>query len=212
MTTHTNCTHPATKSARAACRKAANAQGDTTPRVTVAQARKAAEAPEASRLIKSVMWDRTTCDRCGGTAMMPFAAWGGVCLKCNQSGKGDGTIITRAGKAARDKYEAYLTANHSKMMIDLQPGDVVRDNHGKRRTVVSVDTNVQHGSTVTIGTEGNDNFHTYSSLRIIVRYLRETHHVGPFETIVVPPRGEALQAAFRHVANMKGCHVTYYEG
>lgn len=203
MTTnaHTDCTHPATKAGRAACRKARAAGTTIMPIAAVAKA--AADAPVA--IIKSIKWERVTCDRCGGTGTMPFSAWGGVCLKC----MGPGTVLTRAGKAARDKYTAYLVANHSKMMIDLQPGDVVRDNNGKRRTVVSVDPIIRKGGQLTTGIPGTESEVTMTNLHIIVNYKNESHHTGAYSTIIVPPEGEALQAAMRHVANMKGAIIEY---
>lgn len=206
MTTHTDCTHPATKAARAACRRTRTAEtlaGDAVARVAVAKAQ--AETPAAPRRIAKVEWDRETCTRCGGTGRYPSAMWQGVCLGCN----GLGRKLTRAGKAALAKYDAYMAANHSKMMIDLQPGDVVRDQHGRRRTVVSVDPEIRHNGTCAIGVEGTDSYVISSSLTILVNYKREAHYVGPFDTIAVPPKGEALQAAFRHVANMKGALIEY---
>ena len=202
MTTHTNCSHPATKADRAACRKARTPQGDTTPRVTVAKAQ--AEAVPAA-LIAKIEWERETCSRCAGSGQYPSPAWQGVCLGCN----GLGRKLTRAGKAALKKYDAYLQAHHTKAYIELEPGDVTRDNRGRRLTVVNVDTNIRRGGSAAIGVEGTDGYVTYSRLVITVNFKRESWIVGPYDRTMVPPQGEALQAAFRHVANMKGCHVTY---
>lgn len=197
--THTNCTHPATKAGRAACRKGR-------PMPTAIEA-KAAQV-EAPRLIKSISFETTTCDRCGGTAYMPFSAWGGVCLKCNKSGKGNGQMLTRAGKAAAKAFDDYIAAHHTKMMIDLQPGDMVRSVNG-RHTVVEVDPTMMHNGTCTIG--AGDNARTFSSIYITVRYAKFTEQVGPYVEAILQPRGDDMQAAFRHVANRKGVTVTYVD-
>lgn len=203
--THTNCTHPSSSTARAACRKARKA-ADLITGATVESCLDTL-GPDF-RLIKGISFETETCDRCGGTAQMPFAAWGGVCLKCNKSGKGNGQIMTRAGKAARKAYDDYLEKHHTKMMIDLQPGDIVRDLDG-RRTVVEVDREIRHGGTCTIG--AGDNAVTFSTLHITVRFKNVSYQCGPYSRITVPPVGDAQQAAFRHVANRKGCTAVYVD-
>ena len=124
-TSHANCTHEATKAARARCR-AGKAQQ---PAATVVIAKAQAEAPPAPRRIREIVWERVTCTRCGGSGQYPSACWQGMCLGCN----GKGEKLTRAGAAAMKKFEAYIAAHHTKMMIDLEPGDIVRDRGRKRR-------------------------------------------------------------------------------
>jgi DnaJ-class molecular chaperone len=215
MTTHTNCTHPATKADRAACRKgrvakpsAANLGLEMMP---TAKAAKAEAVKPAEALIASIAYETVTCDRCAGSGTYPSAAWQGVCLKCS----GKGNMLTRNGRAAYKKYEAYLAANHTKLAIDLQPGDDIRK-MGRWVRVHDVDTTIRnHGGHTTIGSGDN----AVSFCSIFINYTTRLadgttvlNGVGPYDTMIVRPRGEAQQLAFRHVANMKGCIVTLHEG
>lgn len=200
MTTHTDCQHPATKAARAACRKARQGNAPVTAAVAKAQA----EAAPAPRHIREIVWERETCTRCGGSGRYPSSAWQGVCLGCN----GLGQKLTRAGKAALLKFESYIEQHHTKTMIELQPGDVVRE-RGRKLTVVNVDTNIRCGGSTAIGVEGTDSYVTYSNLVISVNFKREGLITGPYVKATLQPTGDDMQAAFRHVAKMKGCHVTY---
>jgi hypothetical protein len=204
MTTHTNCSHPATKAARAACRKAAGST--VTPRVTVAKA-----AAEALPAIRSIKWDRETCDRCGGTGRYPSAMWNGVCLGC--SGVGD--RLTRSGKAAVKKYDAFLAANYSKAAIDLQPGDKIFK-QGRWVTVHAVDIDfpkMSGNGFCTIG--AGDNAYSFCSIHMSYttkmkqggEIVDVINHVAPFGDVIVKPA--SLQDAFRHVANMKGALIEY---
>lgn len=204
MTTHTNCTHPATKAARAACRRD-KASADIAG-AAVARAKAAGFVPApAHKLIVKIAWERETCSRCGGTGRYPSAMWQGMCLKC----EGGGQMLTRAGRAALAKYNAYLELHHSVRMIDLQPGDVTRTARGERRTVVNVDPTIQRGGTCTIGVKGSPTEVSFCSLTITVHFQKVTQIVGPYVTTIVPPKGEAMQAALRHVEKMKGALVTY---
>lgn len=200
-TSHANCTHEATKAARARCR-AGKAQQPATVRVAKAQA----ETLPAPRRIREIVWERVTCTRCGGSGRYPSACWQGVCLGC--SGKGE--KLTRAGAAAMKKFEAYIAAHHTKMMIDLEPGDIVRD-RGRKLTVVSVDPEIRHTGLTKIGVEGTDSFITYANLTITVNFKREGLITGPYVPAVLHPRGDDMQAALRHVANLKGAIVHYYD-
>ncbi len=200
-TSHSNCTHPATKSARAACRKGRLNAG---PEVTFANVTMAPALAAAMQRIVKIEWERETCSRCAGTGQYPSPAWQGVCLKCGGKGK----MLTRAGRAALAKYDAYLAAHHTKNMIDLEPGDIVRDHDG-RRTVVEVDRTIKPMGTTSIGVEGTDSYVTYTNLTITVKYRSTSYIIGPYCKIALVPRGEEAQAAFRHVAHMKGAIVHY---
>lgn len=211
---HTNCSHEATSKARAACRKA-RAAGTTMPTAEAAKAdvqadfkpRRIAQAP-APR-IASISWDAVTCDRCSGSGTYPSSSWDGICLKC----RGAKTMLTRAGKAAKAAYDAYLEANHTKLAIELQPGDFVLDHH-RWVKVHEVDTTIRHNASgyTTIG--AGDNAYSFCSvwMTYTTRYASGTNvvnQVGPYSKFIVRPRGEAAQAAFRAVADRKGAHVTY---
>lgn len=216
-TTHTNCTHPATKAGRAACRKA-RAAGTTITMPTAAVA-KAATIPthdagpyrdpsSGEALIASIKFEDEPCGRCSGTGTYPSSAYQGVCLGCS----GSKTKLTRAGRAAYKKYEAYLAANHTKMMIELQPGDDIRK-LGRYVRVHDVDTTLRnHGGHATIGSGEN----AVSFCTIFMTYTTHmadgtdcVNSVGPYSHVIVRPRGEAQQLAFRHVAAMKGAILTY---
>jgi DnaJ-class molecular chaperone len=54
---------------------------------------------QPQRRAVSIKFETTTCDRCGGSGYMPYAAYGGVCFKCNKAG----VVYTRAGRAVRLK-------------------------------------------------------------------------------------------------------------
>lgn len=205
---HADCDHPRTPAARAACRKSdrmGTLAGDALEKAGIAPT-----LDEAPRLIASISYETEICGRCAGSGQYPSAAWQGVCLGCS----GHGSRLTRAGKAALKKYEAYLEQHHTKLAIDLEPGDQVRK-AGRWVTVHEVDRTISKGSVCTIG--AGDNAVTYSSLNMIyttrMRDGRNVgNYVGPYVSFVVRPRGEAAQAAFRHVAHMKGCAVTFHEG
>lgn len=63
-------------------------------------------------------FESTTCGRCGGTGHLPFAVYGGKCFACH----GSKTILTRTGKAARRKWDAWREANLTIKVEDLEAG------------------------------------------------------------------------------------------
>jgi hypothetical protein len=63
-------------------------------------------------------FESTTCGRCGGTGHLPFAVYGGKCFACH----GDKVVMTRAGKAARRKWDAWREATLAIKVADLAPG------------------------------------------------------------------------------------------
>lgn len=213
---HSNCSHPRTSSARAACRAGRaqpvkpsieEARAAYVRDTTIFKPRRIAQAP-APR-IASISWDAVTCDRCSGSGTYPSSSWDGICLKC----RGAKTMLTRAGKAAKAAYDAYLEANHTKLAIDLQPGDMIRNN-SRWVKVHEVDTTIRHNASgyTTIG--AGDNAYSFCSvwMTYTTRYADGTpvvNQIGPYSKFIVRPQGEAAQAAFRHVADRKGAHVTY---
>jgi hypothetical protein len=208
---HADCDHPRTPAARAACRKndrMATLAGNALENISFPTPEPVPAA--APRLIAGIAYETVTCDRCAGSGHYPSAAWNGVCLKCS----GVGNMLTANGRRAFKKYEEYLAANHTKYAIDLEPGDDIRK-QGRWVRVHAIDPTIQKGSVCTIGS--GDNAVTFSTLNIILvtklKGGREVHnYTGPYVEMIVRPRGEAQQAAFRHVAHMKGCIVTFHEG
>jgi len=70
--------------------------------------------------VQTISWETDVCDRCGGTGYMPYAAYGGVCFKCNKAGK----VLTPAGRAARKAYmEARNAACVKATVRELVAGD-----------------------------------------------------------------------------------------
>jgi hypothetical protein len=97
----------------------------------------------------SIKFQTDDCSRCGGSGRMPFAAYGGVCFKCN----GHGKTMTRAGQAARKTFiETRDAASPRKKVSELEPGDKFMAYDHKFRTVVSIkDTGYTMSSTVGSG-------------------------------------------------------------
>lgn len=190
-TTHTNCTHPATKAARAACRKG---------KAPVA------EAPAASPLAAitdytnvKYEFESVTCIRCLGSGTYPSAAWNGVCLGCNGTGK----KLTRAGLAAKKVHDAWI-ADHLMVRADsLTAGDKFRPNRVDGwKTVVSIDTEPHYVGKSTIGT-GDDAVTT--EMWHITIVSQKTTWSMPADSLVqrnaTPAERNALIAA---IANRKG--------
>lgn len=69
-----------------------------------------------------IQFEQTECGRCGGGGRMPFAVAGGRCFGCAGTGK----EFTRAGRAARKRYEAWKLANLRRLAADLQPNDLIK--------------------------------------------------------------------------------------
>lgn len=207
MTTHSHCTHPATKAGRAACRKAAAGTIVLTAKI----AKAAAEQSPASRQIKSIKWDRETCPRCGGTGAYPSSMWGGICLLCS----GVGSRLTRAGKAAVKKYDAFLAAHYTQLAVDLKPGQKIFK-QGRWVTVHAVDTDHIKQSingSCTIG--AGDNAYSFCSIHMSYTTKMKSgegvvhviNHIGMYEDVIVKPA--SLSDAINHVAKMKGAIIEY---
>ena len=91
----------------------------------------------------NVTFETTTCDRCGGSGYMPFAAYGGVCFKCNKAGK----VFTRKGAAARKAFVEARNAACPKLLPgELKVGMKVSQDGNIWRTVAEpVDLETPHG-------------------------------------------------------------------
>lgn len=83
----------------------------------------------------SIKFQTDNCSRCGGSGRMPYAAYGGVCFKCN----GHGQTLTRAGQAARKTFMETRDQNSPRKKVsELEPGDKFMAYDRKFRTVVSI--------------------------------------------------------------------------
>lgn len=70
-----------------------------------------------------IQFDSDNCGRCGGQGYFSCYASvaGGACFAC----KGAKKVLTRKGKAARTRYEAWREATLRRRAEELQPGDLV---------------------------------------------------------------------------------------
>lgn len=66
---------------------------------------------------RKLLFENTTCSRCGGGGRMPFAVYGGVCFKCH----GRGAVLTKRGRAAQE----WLNAQREKPLDQFVPGDLI---------------------------------------------------------------------------------------
>jgi hypothetical protein len=64
---------------------------------------------------RKLLFENTTCTRCGGGGRMPFSVYGGVCFKCY----GRGATLTKRGRAAQN----WLQDQRVKPLEDFQAGD-----------------------------------------------------------------------------------------
>lgn len=209
MTTHTNCTHPATKAARAACRKGLA----PTDVARIASSSALAAKANADYSTMNYEFETTVCDRCfGGTPgyLAHYAGvYGGVCFGCNKSGnsKTKGRKLTRAGAAARKAHDAWI-ADH--LMIparDLQPGMKFRPSPVDGwKTVVSIDAEPRRTGTMTVGS--GDDAVTTEMWSITVETKNCHYGLGvdsPVQRAATPEERNALIAA---IAGRKGTILT----
>lgn len=206
---HTACTHPATPAGRAACRK-----GNATPAAdTVAEATKAVRSPKVSvdlTQVKSVGFETETCMRCGGSGTYPSACWNGVCLGCS----GSGVRFTRRGLAAYKKYWAYVEANNTVNVTELEAGDMFLGDHRKWVRILRVERGDYGTSTCTVGVKGSGTevvTTTHYTVQLITRMKdgREMARTsGEDATYVKRPSGEAFRAGVAQVAHLSGTILT----
>jgi len=66
---------------------------------------------------RKLLFENTTCPRCGGGGRMPYSVYGGACFKCH----GRGAALTKRGRAAQE----WFSAQREKPLEDFKPGDLV---------------------------------------------------------------------------------------
>lgn len=122
MSAHENCTHEKTKSARAACRRAAK-KGNVAPATAPKIEKPAAMIETAdSRKIKGIVFETTECTRCGGTGRYgPPSVAGGVCFSC----AGKKYKLTKKGERASKEYSRLMDERTSVPLSELSEGDVI---------------------------------------------------------------------------------------
>lgn len=102
--------------------------------------------------LPTITFETQTCMRCAGSGQYPSPAWQGVCLGCS----GKGIRFTRAGRAARKRYDDIMSRmNHT--YGDVKVGDRVKMSifaHGSTRSVtkwVTVDAIKVHPKSIKHG-------------------------------------------------------------
>ena len=156
-TTHTNCTHPSTKAARALCRTAA-ASGrthDEQRKLTIldnatASRRAMIDAKPVDYSAFKYEFEADTCWKCSGTGHLPHYAGihGGVCYSCNGSGK----KLTRAGRAAKKIHDEWIASHLMVEAATLKPGDKFRPTAVDGwKTIVEIDYDARYVGTSTVG-------------------------------------------------------------
>jgi len=145
----------------------------------------------------TIRFETTTCDRCGGTGYMPYAAYGGVCFKCNKAGK----VLTRKGLAARKAfYAARVAACQSVPVGELQVGQKISQDGETWRTVVApVDLEE------TSGYETDANGERFPFVRV---ETQKTSMLVRADATVLVWSPEAQKAAFARVAKMSGAIIS----
>lgn len=209
MTTHTNCTHPATKAARAACRKG-QAQPTTVEAVVKTAAKIAAEPVDYSTM--DYEFDTIECRKCWGSGTpgyLPHYAgiYGGVCFSCNQGGGNTtGRKLTRAGQAAKAKHDAWIVEHLSVPLTSLKPGDKFRPSMTEDwRTIVAIDSEPHYAGKYTIGS--GDNAVTTEMWHINVETKKMHFSMDANREVIRPATQAERSALIAHIAGLKGTHI-----
>lgn len=100
--------------------------------------------------ITRISYETSECSRCGGSGQMPFAAYGGICLKC----KGSGRMFTSKGAAALRKAEAWKAEHTSVLVSDLTLGDRIYVTNMRGRRVAVTVTEISTSSSVAYIVDG----------------------------------------------------------
>jgi hypothetical protein len=66
---------------------------------------------------RKLLFENSTCTRCGGGGRMPYSVYGGVCFKCH----GRGATLTKRGRAA----QAWLNSQREKPLEQFVSGDII---------------------------------------------------------------------------------------
>jgi DnaJ-class molecular chaperone len=82
----------------------------------------------------AIKYETVTCDRCGGSGRMPYAAYNGVCFKCH----GIGGVYTRPGKKAKAACDAMFASLCNVAVKNLKPGMRIRHTDATGKSVSAV--------------------------------------------------------------------------
>lgn len=124
---HADCTHPRTPAARAICRKAADSgrTHDEQVKLIIRDNRTASRKAIIEKKITEYSaldytFESITCWKCSGTGHLPHHAsvHGGVCYPCGGAGK----TLTRSGKAAKKKHDAWVAEHLMIAVTDVEVG------------------------------------------------------------------------------------------
>ena len=138
------------------------------------------------------------CSRCGGTGRMPFAAYGGVCFKCN----GHANVYTRAGLAARTAFLKARAEGCPKVRAaSLKAGQRFSTDDGTTWRTVVEDVDPSH-------TAGSVN-----GVPLISVHTQRVDYLSTADNEVTLWSSEAHRAAIQKVAKRKGVvAITEEEG
>jgi hypothetical protein len=225
-TKHTNCTHPATKAGRAACRNAA-AQGitveelrsrtiqanATVSRRAMIAAKHAAKPEPVDYSTMDYAFETTECDKCFGSGTpgyLPHYAgiYGGVCFSCNKGGNNKtGRKLTRAGAAAKKAHDAWIVEHLSVRLDSLKPGDRFRPSMTEGwRTVVEIDAEPHYAGKMTVGS--GDNAVTTEMWHITVTTQKMSFSMDKDRTVIRAASQDERSALIAAIANRKGTILT----
>lgn len=212
MTTHTNCTHPATKAARAACRKGL-APTDVSRIASSSALAAKANAKPVDYATMDYAFETTECEKCFGSGtpgyLMHYAGvYGGVCFGCNKGGNNKtGRKLTRAGVAAKKAHDEWVTANLSVRVDSLKPGDRFRASLTEGwRTIVSIDPEARYAGKYTIGS--GDNAVTTEMWHITVETKNMTFSMDRDREVIRAATQAERSALMAHLSNRKGFILT----
>lgn len=211
MTTHTNCTHPATKAARAACRQGRGVGPSVGPKPAAKADRLAAEPVDYSTF--DYEFDSEECWKCAGSGTPGFLShyagvYGGVCFSCNPGGGNTtGRKLTRAGKAAKKAHDDWIVANLSVRLDSLKPGDKFRPSMTEGwKTIVEIDAEPHFAGRMTVGS--GDDAVTTEMWHITVTTKKMSYSMDKDRTVIRAASQAERSALMAHLANRKGFIIT----
>lgn len=159
-----------------------------------------------TRIAVKMTFDSETCSRCGGSGTMPFSAYNGVCLKCNRAG----VVLTRNGKTARGKVEAWAEANLTVPASTVEPGQRVKSG-SLSGTVVERTTTLGQGNGRSMrGVEGTDTYvETWTYGQTVIRTKSTSLSMAAHAPIRLGWTRETLTQAAALFGHLKGVTFTY---
>lgn len=118
------------------------------------------------------------CGRCGSTGKYPSTRWNGVCASCN----GTGRVLTRAGKASKERYIQWQLATLEVRAGALVVGQSIRENLSARaKRVESIRTDSIGMLRVTLC--GDSTVYIVNAATVFYRLPTSTEHSAIVTTL-----------------------------